>query len=678
MKSSGPGLLLYGLLPAASAATADAQLTEIVVTGERVARPAQQTASSVSVTTAADLQQMSGVDRVEEVLARTPNVQVGSGSEGVAIRGQDSTGVLRDLPGFLGGARPRVTLQVDGRAVGFNEFLFGVAPLWDVRQVEVYRTPQTTTQGRNAIAGAIFIDTQDPVFQWEGRARLLGGNYGTLQGSFALTGPIVDERVALRVAGDIRRSRPASEMTDVFADADPNRDQYALLRAKAIFAPEAIPGLRLRATYVHSDSEQPQIEGVAIPFEERFDPAPSYGVFSIRTDSLTLEARYPVAATVGTTTTISAGDTHVARHARPGLGQADTRSRDFSLESLLEWRVSSSLRTLGGFHVLRTNLDQQINLSAVLGQGTFDDHQHSLGVFGEAEWRLARKLHLTAGLRFERDGQRRQGAIAGPAILLPIDYNQDFQAWLPRLSLSYELGNDSRIGVLVQRAFNPGGTSLNFNTGEQVNFDAETLWNHELFLRMSFAEGRGSVSANLFHTEFSGAQRAQSRAYAVPGGATAFWAEIVNVPAATSIGMEGSLAWRFGASLQLSAGAGLLDTRIDQTAATTDPLLHKEFARAPHFTGALGLTWRPAQAWSVSVQARHNAGYFSDDANTRARRIGDVTVMDLNARYDRKAWSVFAYARNLLDRFYLTSLFSATQGAVGEPREVGVGVEARF
>jgi outer membrane receptor protein involved in Fe transport len=621
---------------------------------------------------------MSGVDRLEQVLARTPNVQLGSGSEGPAIRGQDSTGVLRDLPGFLGGARPRVTLQVDGRAVGFNEFLFGVAPLWDVRQVEVYRTPQTTTQGRNAIAGAVFIDTLDPAFQPEVRARLLAGDYGTRQGSFALTGPIVDDRVAVRVTGDFRRSRPASEMTDVFADADPNRDQYALLRAKFVFAPEAIPGLRLRATYVHSDSTQPQIEGVAIPFEERFDPAPTYGVFSIRTDSLTLTAHYPVAETVGTTTTFSAGDTHVGRHARPGLGQADTRSRDFSFESLVEWRASSSLRALGGLHVLRTNLDQHINLAAVLGQGSFDDHQHSLGVFGESEWRLSRKLQLTAGLRFEHDAQRRQGAIAGRAILLPIDYQQDFQAWLPRLSLSYELGNDSRMGVLIQRAFNPGGTSLNFDTGEQVDFAAETLWNHELFLRMGFAGGRGSLSANLFRTDFNGAQRAQSRAYAVPGGATAFWAQIVNVPAATSIGLEGSLAWRFGTSLQLSAGAGLLDTRIDRTTVATDPLLHKEFARAPHFTGALGVTWKPAMAWSVSAQARHNAGYFSDDANTPARRIGEVTVVDLNAGYDRKAWSVFAYARNLFDRLYLTSLFSSTQGAVGEPREVGVGVEARF
>ena len=72
--------------------------------------------------------------------------------------------------------RPRVTLQVDGRAVGYNEFVFGTAPLWDVSQVEVFRSPQTTTQGRNAIAGSIFINTRDPTYAWEGKGRLIVGD----------------------------------------------------------------------------------------------------------------------------------------------------------------------------------------------------------------------------------------------------------------------------------------------------------------------------------------------------------------------------------------------------------------------------------------------------------------------------------------------------------------------
>lgn len=40
---------------------------------------------------------------------------------------------------------------------------------WDVEQIEVLRGPQSTTQGRNTMAGAIVVNTKDPTFDWEAR-----------------------------------------------------------------------------------------------------------------------------------------------------------------------------------------------------------------------------------------------------------------------------------------------------------------------------------------------------------------------------------------------------------------------------------------------------------------------------------------------------------------------------
>ena len=138
LRAAATGLALSSSLAQASA---EATLQEIVVTGERLQRPLSETASSVVVTTGEMNEALAGADRVEQLLFLVPNVQYGSGGAGPTIRGQDSTGVLRDLPAFLGGTRPRVTLQVDGRAVSFNEFVFGLASVWDVDQVEVYPKP---------------------------------------------------------------------------------------------------------------------------------------------------------------------------------------------------------------------------------------------------------------------------------------------------------------------------------------------------------------------------------------------------------------------------------------------------------------------------------------------------------------------------------------------------------
>ena len=208
---------------------------EIIVTGERTPRSLRDTASSVDVTTADRIEALSGADRIEQILEQVPNVVLGGGS-GPAIRGQDTNGVLRNLASFLGGARPRTTLQIDGRVVTREELQFGAAGLWDVERIEVFRSPQTTTQGVNSIAGAIFIHSKDPTYDWEGRARILAGNYDTRQASVALSGPLVKDQLAFRAAADIRRGRPSSKIVDVTRGADPNNDDYSLLRFKLLGA----------------------------------------------------------------------------------------------------------------------------------------------------------------------------------------------------------------------------------------------------------------------------------------------------------------------------------------------------------------------------------------------------------------------------------------------------------
>lgn len=669
--------LAAGDARAQASATAPDVPQEIIVTGERVPRALRETPSSVVVITDEGIE-ATGADRLDQLLALVPNVQFGSGEEAPAIRGQDSTGVLRNLFAFLGGTRPRVTLQVDGRAVSYAEYVNGSAAAWDVGRVEVFRSPQTTTQGRNSIAGAIFVETMDPGYDWEGRARIIVGDFATRQASAVVSGPLIEDQLAVRVAGDLRFSRMASELADGIPGVDIERDDYGTARIKLLFEPKALPGARLETTYVHVESQAPQFEAARPPFRERRFPVPEItnGVFRVNVDSITGRLGYQLDPALSATGTLSYGNALAWRFGVPGFGRTRAETQDVSAEAILRWQPDGAIRLLAGTHVLTTRQRQFIDITGLgIGAGTFRDRQGSFGLFGEATWRPVAALAVTAGLRYQRDRQDREGLVGSS---LALDYDEAFDVWLPKVSVAYDLSDTVTAGLLVQRAYNPGGTSISLVRRAQDSFEAETLWNYEAFVRGGFAGGRGTLAANLFYNDIKDAQRPQTVAIRLPNGAELFATEFANAPAAETYGLEVELGWRASRRLKLRGGLGLLETEVSRTILPTDPTLGRDFQRSPSLSASAAVDWRPLDPLRLSARARHHSGYFSDDIESPARRIEATTVVDLRGAYTIGSVTLFGYARNALNAFYLTYLFTPTFVTPGDPRELGIGIEAGF
>lgn len=675
--SGALGLALPGSLAAQDPAPPDRlEPDEIVVTGERIPRLEMETASSVVVLTSADLE-ASSADRLDQILALVPNVQLGSGEEGPAIRGQDSTGQLRNLFAFFGAARPRVTLQVDGRAVSFYEFISGSQSIWDVKQVEVFRSPQTTTQGRNSIAGAIFVTTQSPSEQWEGRGRVIVGDESMQQFSAALSGPIVKDELAFRLSGDLRLAEVANDMTDGVVGANINRDEFGTARLKFLYQPATWAGARIETTLAYTHSQSPQFEGASRPFDERRLPIPNQmiGVMKVRATSLTTRADYEIAQGLQGALAVSYGDAVLRRFGLPGLGRARANTNDLSIEPTLLWNGSDDFSLLVGANRYAMDQVQTIDISGFgLGAGTFNDQQDSLGLFGEATWHPVAFIALTGGLRYEEDRQVRVGGIGG--ILL--DFDRTFDALLPKFAIAFNQGEDLSIGLTAQRAFNPGGVSISLLRRAADEFGAETLWNYEAFIRARMANGKVRLKANAFYSDIQNAQRPQLTPVQLPNGIFTQVVEFANAPAAHTYGFEFELDWKLRQNLDLRFGLGLLETKVDQTQEPGDRTLGKSFQRSPGFTASGSVNWNPVEKLQLTALVRHHSGYFSDDANTEALRIGATTIVDGRASYDFGRFAVFGYARNLFDDFYLTNLFNENFASTGKPRELGVGIEARF
>ena len=650
---------------------------EILVTGERTPRSIVETSSSVAVTTQEDLDRFAGADTLARILEQTANVSpTGDDNEGPSIRGVDSGGILTSLEAFFGGSQPRTTVQVDGRQLSFNEFLFADASAWDIERVEVFRGPQTTTQGRNAIAGAIFVETADPNHgEFESRARAIVGGRDERQLSAMVSGPIGSGDLAYRLSGDYREEESFVMPVGV-ADygVDLRQIESLNLRGKLGYEPASLPGFNALLTLNHTDTQRPQTESVDTPFFDRERNNSGFSVFATNGEAGILDLSYDTGrgAVISNVTTLSRSD--VRRLAPTGTGNAEIRADDFSNEFMARFGdAQSPVSALFGSYFSQTDGKDSLDLSGFgLSVGDFREERESFGVFGELTVSPFDRFHLTGGLRYQWDAQDRDGGFAG---VIPVDFDQSFDAVLPRAELAYDLTDDVRIGVMAEKGFNPGGFTFNFNTFATETFAPEYVWNYEAFAKARVAGGRLLLTGNVFYCDFDDYQVA-SLTELGPG----FFANTFsNAAEARAFGAEFGARYEASDALFLDFGLGLLDTRFGSDSSSGAILDGNEFERAPTVTATGGIAWQPLPGLELSGFARYSDGYASDAANVAANIVEDYVVADVQASYAIGPVRVFAYATNVFGNDYELSIFSDGNLAnISDPRRVSAGVEFAF
>jgi outer membrane receptor protein involved in Fe transport len=438
-----------------------------------------------------------------------------------------------------------------------------------------------------------------------------------------LNEPLADG-LAVRLAADWRDSKTGSHLSDPSRPAfDLNRDQTRLLRFKIKANPPALPGMSLGLTATHARSAMPQIEGLRTPFGDRRDPSATYGFFRTLTNSSTARADMEVAKGIGIEALATVGQAQVKRLAPTGFGIVHSRVRDASAELVLRRRTVDQLDFTVGAAVSGQRLEQDIDLSLVLGRGDFSDKQESVGLFGEVELDLTPRLTATTGIRYQWDRQERQGTLDGVRGRESLDYVGTSDFVLPRFALAYAWSPRLSTGFTVLRASNPGGTTISI--GGPLQFRPETLWNAELFARAKLDGDRLRLSSNLFITRFRDTQRSVNRLFRPPFGRTVTFADVVNVPRARSRGLEVSLDWALHPTFDLQLSGAMLRTRLELRLGQP---FGREFQRAPDWSTRASFEWRPAGALRVSAHARGRDGYFSDDLNTPGLRIDSGWIFE--------------------------------------------------
>lgn len=656
----------------ANTAAAPSDRADIIVTAERTNRSLQDTASSVAVVTGEDAEALAGAQSTYDLLERVPNVVATRGANSApAVRGIDGAGPAVGGNAFFAGTRPRLNFLLDGRALTFNESIYIDGGIWDLQQIEVYRGPQSTLQGRNAIGGVVAIKTADPSFDWHGRARAVTGDYDTRQFAAAIGGPLIGESLAFRVAGEYRRENTFVKITGTPYD-HPRRSRSKSMRGKLLLTPEGAPEVRSLLTLSYTDSYGPQAALIARPFDALEYGYESSPRFRTRASVAISDTSWEVSDDIALSAFLTASDFRVNRYTTPGSGIAQIDGTEYTAEPRI--RFGGPDDPVSGFLAAYLFKARQHEFIDLFGGGTFQDRTLTKAVFGELTWRPSRSVDVTLGSRYETEERDRTGG----RVPFSIDYHETFRVLLPRATVSLRPSEGVTVGATVGRGYNAGGAGFAFNPPfPSFTYDKEMVWNYEGFARASLLNGRLRFNGNIFYNDYSGLQLPFDVAQNPAAPATV----IRNAQKATTYGAEIEARFRALPDLDLTGSAGLLKTKVDRY---DDPLVEgRDLPRSPAFSFSAGLVGRPLAGIEMSLDFRYTDSYYSDVFNNARGKTDPHFLANAQIAYRHGPARFFVAATNLFDTldpilYYPGATAAADVAQVTQPRKLTAGIELGF
>ena len=218
----------------------------IVVTARRRAETAQDVPLAISVV-GGDQIDSTGSFNVGRLQQLTPTLQFYSSNPrntAVNIRGLGVPfGLTND------GIEQGVGIYIDD--VYNSRVASATFDFLDVKQIEVLRGPQGTLYGKNTTAGAINITTNQPTFDFEGRAEVSVGNLNYVQAKAAVSGPVTDTLAArLAVSSTNRRGTIFNVTSGQWIQSQDNLG----LRGQLLFQPDDALSVTLAGDYSEQDA----------------------------------------------------------------------------------------------------------------------------------------------------------------------------------------------------------------------------------------------------------------------------------------------------------------------------------------------------------------------------------------------------------------------------------------
>ncbi|MFT5163253.1 MAG: iron complex outermembrane receptor protein [Alteromonadaceae bacterium] len=672
----------------------------ITVSGDFQQQNLQKTPASVAVINQSMIQQRNA-QHLEDVLNTAANIHFSAGASRARffqIRG------IGERSQFVDSVNPSVGITIDG--IDYSG-IGTVATLFDIDQVEIFRGPQGTRFGANAMAGMINLKGHEADGEQSGKVQLSYGNYNSQQIA-AAHGAQISEGLSYRAA--IQKRSSDGFINNRFLNRDDTNDTDEL-------------GGRLNLSW--QASEQLKLN-LAVHY---FDLDNGYDAFSLdnnrttlsdqpgfdkqRTRAFAINSQYSGYATADINLDVSHNNSDLAYGYDEDWTHTDFHPWEYSSfdhyfrdhqNSTIDLRFSAKAGTdsrwIVGIFAQQKDIDLQ-RLSvfgfAPLFTSRFDTH--NTAIYGQRDWQLNDQLTLIGGLRLEQHEGDYDDSLATAE-------DVDDLMWGGKFSLSYQMTDDTLLYSTLSRGYKAGGvngeaiakalvdgedTTTAF-LQKRTTYDPEILHSIEFGLKSRALDNKLTLRLSAFYSDRKDVQLkgfvTEDVAAGTPGDVPVFVGYIENASSGKNYGFETELDYQVTSNLNLLATLGWLHTKVEDFVSQSGIVMDgRDQAHAPQYQYNVGFSYDINDHWIAHINAEGKDDfYFSMSHNAQS---DSVNLVNMSLAYHQDNWDITFWGRNIFDEDYAVRGFefgndprdgyeTHTYTQLGEPGRYGATFRHHF
>ncbi|WP_016954514.1 TonB-dependent receptor [Catenovulum agarivorans] len=665
------------------------QVEVIEIHGDFRSQNIYTTPTSVSIIGAETIDRREA-NHLEAILNTAPNVNFNGGSNRarfVQIRGLGAGSEYNAPTNYP------VGLYLDN--VDFSS-MGTAATLYDIDQVEIYRGPQGTRFGASALAGLIYLKSNEPTAYQSGQLTLGLANYNSQEVGIAYSNAISDnwlyrvsayryfsdgfientyldrrdtnDRNELSMRGKLRYDNQNNivwDLTLAHVDIDNGYDAFSLDNNRNTLSDQ--PGQdKQKSTSISSDFTY-QLSS-AIELNAIASLATSDIVYGYDEDW----------SYVGIAPDWEYSSTDYYLHDK------ENKSLELRFNSTEQGLIfNGSTEWVAGVYWLNSTDDLIRQYTYLDADFTSEFENDKQAAFAQIDSQFADNWKLTLGARYESHDYsyaNNDGLAA----------DQSYDMLGGKMVLGYRPNSQDYYYAAVNRGYMAGGVNLDGSVAaEQRVFEPEYLVNYEFGYK--YQQNGLSLAITAFYMDREDVQLTRYNELLREDGSTEFTPLTTNADTGYSQGIEAELSWMLTAETSLYANLGLLDAKFDFQTLSDDEsevvTVKRELSQAPSYTYLVGFNHSvSSNIWlSAEVEGKDDH-YFSDIYETRSFK---TNLVNATVNVQAGDWLFKLWARNLLDKTYPIQGFyfgndprdeytAKNWYQYAEPRRFGVTAELSF